>query len=101
MKDKLKRCKKCSRIIDKKGTNKSGLCAYHYVIEMKNKKNQNNNKPRKKIIILEEFYDIIKKKVRNCGRTNFLLTSEIDEEVVRIGNELYELENEKNKRIRK
>lgn len=45
-------------------------------------------KPKSELKIYKEFYEKIKRMVRDSGKTNFLLISEVDEEIIKVGNEL-------------
>ena len=58
-------------------------------------------KYEKQLEIYKEFYIKIKRMARNSGRTNVIMISEIDEEIVATGNKIFkydkEVKNETNK----
>lgn len=41
--------------------------------------------------IYKKFYDDIKRMVRNSGKTNVISISEVDEKIIKVGNDLIEL----------
>ena len=49
-------------------------------------------KNKKQLKIYKDFYDKIKAMARDSGRTNVIMISEIDEELVATGNKIFEEE---------